>query len=49
MYESNDVFCLSMYLKTAFVGKNDNGLPLTDGEVNVLTNAGVVSSMEMPV
>ena len=27
-YESDDVFCLSLYLKTAIVGKNDNSLPL---------------------
>jgi hypothetical protein len=27
-YESNDVFCLSLYLKTAVVGQNDNSIPL---------------------
>ena len=43
IYESNDVFCLSMYLKTAIVGKNDNSLPLTEGEINVLKDAGVIS------
>jgi hypothetical protein len=42
MYESNDVFCLSLYLKTAIVGKNDNTLPLTDGEIKVLKEAGVI-------
>jgi hypothetical protein len=26
IYESVDVFCLSLYLKTAAVGKNDNSL-----------------------
>jgi hypothetical protein len=35
MYESNDVFCLSLYLKTAIVRKNDNKLPLANGEINV--------------
>ena len=29
LYESKDVFCLSLYLKTAVIGKNDNSLPLT--------------------
>jgi hypothetical protein len=32
-YESKDVFCLSLYLKTAIVGKNDNTLPLTDSDI----------------
>jgi hypothetical protein len=29
-YENKDVFSLSLYLKSAVVGKNDNTLPLTD-------------------
>ena len=29
-YESDDVFCLSLYLKTAVVGQNDNSLPVTE-------------------
>lgn len=28
-YQNEDVFCLSLYLKTAIVGKNDNSLPFT--------------------
>jgi hypothetical protein len=32
-YESKDVFCLSLYLKTATVGKNDNTLPLTESNM----------------
>jgi hypothetical protein len=28
LYENKDVFCLSLYLKTAIVGKNDNNIPL---------------------
>jgi hypothetical protein len=35
-YEKHDVFCLSLYLKTAIVGKNDNSLPLTKREIDVL-------------
>jgi hypothetical protein len=35
-YETKDVFSLSMYLKTAIVGKNDNSLPLTDIENRLL-------------
>ena len=31
-YETRDVFSLSMYLKTAIVGMNDNSLPLTESE-----------------
>jgi hypothetical protein len=31
-YEMKDVLSLSMYLKTAIVGKNDNSLPLTEIE-----------------
>ena len=27
-YENDDVFCLSLYLKTAVVGQNDNRLPM---------------------
>jgi hypothetical protein len=33
IYESEDVFCLSLYLKTAIVGKNDNTLPLTETDI----------------
>ena len=29
LYETQDVFCLSLYLKTAVIGKNDNSLPIT--------------------
>jgi hypothetical protein len=32
VYETKDVFTLSMYLKTAIVGMNDNSLPLTESE-----------------
>jgi hypothetical protein len=36
-YESEDVFCLSLYLKTAVVGKNDNSLPLvTQSDIHLL-------------
>jgi hypothetical protein len=31
-YETKDVFSLSMYLKTAIVGMNDNSVPLTEVE-----------------
>jgi hypothetical protein len=31
-----------LYLKTAIVGKNDNTLPLTDGEIKVWKEAGVI-------
>jgi hypothetical protein len=31
-YETKDVFSLSMYLKTAIVGMNDNSIPLTEIE-----------------
>ena len=31
-YETKDVFSLSMYLKTAIVGMNDNNLALTEIE-----------------
>jgi hypothetical protein len=36
IYEKKDVFSLSLYLKTAIVGKNDNNLPLTDTEKQLL-------------
>ena len=32
-YANEDVFCLSLYLKTAIVGKNDITLPLTKSEM----------------
>jgi hypothetical protein len=35
-YGNKDVFCLSLYLKSAVVGKNDNGLPLTEKEIDAL-------------
>jgi ectoine hydroxylase-related dioxygenase (phytanoyl-CoA dioxygenase family) len=35
-YETKDMFSLSMYLKTAIIGKNDNSLPLTDIESRLL-------------
>jgi hypothetical protein len=35
-YENKDVFSLSLYLKTAVVGKNDNTLPLTDADLDSL-------------
>jgi hypothetical protein len=35
-YESEDVFSLSLYLKTAIVGKNDNSIPLNDTENELL-------------
>ena len=35
LYEADDVFCLSLYLKTAVVGKNDNSLPLTETETHL--------------
>ena len=35
-YETEDVFSLSMYLKTAIVGMNDNSLPLTETENRLL-------------
>jgi hypothetical protein len=35
-YETEDVFCLSLYLKTTIVGKNDNSLPLTDTDIILL-------------
>ena len=35
-YANKDVFCLSLYLKTAVVGKNDNTLPLTKSEMDSL-------------
>jgi hypothetical protein len=37
LYEAHDVFCLSLYLKTAVVGKNDNSLPLTETEIHFAT------------
>jgi hypothetical protein len=36
MYETRDVFSMSMYLKTAIVGKNDNSLPLTETDESLL-------------
>jgi hypothetical protein len=36
IYESKDVFCLSLYLKSAIVGKNDNSLPLMATDANLL-------------
>jgi hypothetical protein len=36
IYESKDVFCLLLYLKSVIVGKNDNSLPLTATDVNLL-------------
>jgi hypothetical protein len=35
-YENKDVFSLSLYLKSGVVGKNNNSLPLTDAELNLL-------------
>jgi hypothetical protein len=35
-YETNDIFSLSMYLKTAIVGMNDDSLPLTEIENHFL-------------
>jgi ectoine hydroxylase-related dioxygenase (phytanoyl-CoA dioxygenase family) len=35
-YETKDMFSLSMYLKTAIVGTNDNSLPLTEIENHLL-------------
>ena len=35
-YESKDVFCLSLYLKSAIVRKNDNILPLTEIDIMLL-------------
>jgi hypothetical protein len=35
-YESEDIFCLSLYLKSAIVGKNDNSLPLTLTDIHLL-------------
>jgi hypothetical protein len=35
IYETEDVFCVSLYLKSAVVGKNDS-LPLTATDVNSL-------------
>jgi hypothetical protein len=36
IYETEDVFCVSLYLKSAVVGKNDNSLPHTATDVNSL-------------
>jgi hypothetical protein len=36
-YANKDIFCLSLYLKTAVVGKNDNALPLTTIEKTLLS------------
>ena len=35
LYEADDVFCLSLYLKTVVVGKNNNSLPLTETETHL--------------
>jgi hypothetical protein len=35
-YETKDVFCLSLYVKSAIVGKNDNSLPLTETDIILL-------------
>jgi hypothetical protein len=35
-YENEDVFSLSLYLKTAIVGKNDNSIPLNNTENKLL-------------
>jgi ectoine hydroxylase-related dioxygenase (phytanoyl-CoA dioxygenase family) len=32
-YESKDVFCLSLYLKSAIVENNDNTLPLMETDI----------------
>ena len=34
LYETHDVFCLSLYLKTAVVGKNNNSLPLMEDKLH---------------
>ena len=36
LYGTEDVFCLSLYLKTAVVGKNDNSLPLTETDIHLV-------------
>jgi hypothetical protein len=36
LYMNKDIFSLSLYLKTAVVGKNDNSLPLTKNERDLL-------------
>lgn len=36
LYENKDVFSLSLYLKTAIVGKKDNNLPLTESDMHSL-------------
>ena len=38
IYEGEDVFCLSLYLKSAIVGKNDNNIPLTETDIYSLKN-----------
>jgi hypothetical protein len=40
-YQNDDVFCLSLYLKTAIVGKNDNALPITEREKLILQCNGI--------
>ena len=35
-YKNKDVFCLSLYLKTLIVGKNDNSLPLMKRDIHAL-------------
>jgi hypothetical protein len=37
IYKTEDVFSLSLYLKTAIVGKNDNTIPLTENDNYSLT------------
>jgi hypothetical protein len=34
-YDNKDVFSLSLYLKTAIVGKNDNSIPLKETEIEL--------------
>jgi hypothetical protein len=35
-YKTSDIFSLSLYLKSAIVGKNDNSLRLTEAEMSSL-------------
>jgi hypothetical protein len=35
-YQNKDVYSLSLYLKSAVVGKNDNSIPLADKETDLL-------------
>ena len=34
----DEIMCTSTYLKTAIVGMNNNDLPLTDDQANILDN-----------